>query len=62
MAAAHSPSVNCQRVSIYEYAKDVLPSGKTEEQQLRMVVGKLLVEMDENKLIKTKGLKWIIRS
>ena len=50
-----------KRDSIYEYLRDVLPSNKTEEQQLRMV-GKLLVEMDENKLITTKGRKWIIRS
>ncbi len=46
---------------IYEYLRDVLPSNKTDEQQLRMV-GKLLVEMDGNKLITTKGRKWIIRS
>ena len=50
-----------KRDSIYEYLRDVLPFNKTEEQQLRMV-GKLLVEMDENKLITTKGRKWIIRS
>lgn len=50
-----------KRDSIYEYLRDVLPSNKTDEQQLRMV-GKLLVEMDENKLITTKGRKWIIRS
>lgn len=50
-----------KRDSIYEYLRDVLPSNKTNEQQLRMV-GKLLVEMDENKLITTKGRKWIIRS
>lgn len=49
-----------KRDSIYEYLRDVLPSNKTDEQQLRMV-GKLLVEMDENKLITTKGRKWIIR-
>ena len=49
-----------KRDSIYEYLRDVLPSNKTEEQQLRMV-GKLLVEMDDNKLITTKGRKWIIR-
>ena len=28
MAAVHSSSVNCQRVSIYEYAKEVFPSKK----------------------------------
>lgn len=50
-----------KRDSIYEYLRDVLPSNKTDEQQLRMV-GKLLVEMDENELIATKGRKWIIRS
>lgn len=50
-----------KRDSIYEYLRDVLPSNKTDEQQLRMV-GKLLVEMNENQLITTKGRKWIIRS
>ena len=50
-----------KRDSIYEYLRDVLPSNKTDEQRLRMV-SKLLVEMDENELITTKGRKWIIRS
>ena len=50
-----------KRDSFYEYLRDVLPSNKTDEQRLRMV-GKLLVEMDENELITTKGRKWIIRS
>lgn len=50
-----------KRDGIYEYLKDVLPANKTEEQQLRMV-GKLLVEMDEEKLIALNGRRWIIRS
>ena len=50
-----------KRDSFYEYLRDVLPSNKTDEQRLRML-GKLLVEMDGNKLITTKGRKWIIRS
>ena len=35
-----------KRDSIYEYIRDVLPSGKTEEQQLRHV-GRLLVDLNE---------------
>ncbi len=50
-----------KRDAIYEYLKDVLPQQKTKYQQLRMV-GKLLVEMDEEELITTYGRKWLIRS
>lgn len=39
-----------KRDSIYEYLKDVLPANKTEEQQLRYV-GRLLVELNEEKQI-----------
>ena len=49
-----------KRDSIYEYLKDVLPQNKTEEQQLRYV-GRLLVELNEEKLIDRIGLKWILK-
>lgn len=45
--------------SIYEYLKDVLPANKTKEQQLRYV-GRLLIELNEEKLIDRIGLKWIL--
>lgn len=48
-----------KRDSIYEYLKDVLPANKTEEQQLRYV-GRILVELNEEKLIDRIGLKWIL--
>ena len=48
-----------KRDSIYENLKDVLPAHKTEEQQLRYV-GRLLVELNEEKLIDRIGLKWIL--
>ena len=49
-----------KRDSIYEYLKDVLPTNKTEEQQLRYV-GRLLVELNEEKQIDRIGLKWILK-
>lgn len=49
-----------KRDSIYEYIKDVLPSSKTEEQQLRHV-GRLLVELNEEGLIHRNGLKWLLK-
>ena len=49
-----------KRDSIYEYLKDVLPQNKTEEQQLRYV-GRLLVELNEEKQIDRIGLKWILK-
>lgn len=49
-----------KRDSIYEYLRDVLPSNKTEEQQLRYV-GRLLVELNEEKQIDRIGLKWILK-
>ncbi len=49
-----------KRDSIYEYLKDVLPANKTEEQQLRYV-GRLLVELNEEKQIGRIGLKWILK-
>ena len=49
-----------KRDSIYEYLKDVLPTNKTEEQQLRYV-GRLLVELYEEKQIDRIGLRWILK-
>ena len=49
-----------KRDSIYEYLKDVLHANKTEEQQLRYV-GRLLVELNEEKLIDRIGLRWILK-
>ena len=48
-----------KRDSIYEYLKDVLPQGKTEEQQLRYL-GRLLAEMNEERMIDRNGLRWIL--
>lgn len=49
-----------KRDSIYEYLKDVMPQNKTEEQKIRYV-GRLLVEMNEEKSIGRIGLKWILK-
>ena len=49
-----------KRDNIYEYLKDVLPQNKTEEQKIRYV-GRLLVEMNEEKTIGRIGLKWILK-
>ena len=49
-----------KRDSIYEYLKGVLPTNKTEEQQLRYV-GRLLVELNEEKQIDRIGLRWILK-
>lgn len=49
-----------KRDSIYEYLNDVLPANKTEEQQLRYV-GRLLVELYEEKQINRIGLRWILK-
>ena len=43
-----------KRDSIYEYIKDVLPSGKTEEQKLRSL-GDILKAMKKEDLIRTDG-------
>lgn len=48
-----------KRDSIYEYLHDALPSSKTKDQQLRMI-GKLLVEMNEEGMILPSGRKWVI--
>ena len=49
-----------KRDCIYEYLKDVLPANKTEEQKLRYV-GRLLVELNEEKQIDRIGLRWILK-
>ncbi len=49
-----------KRDSIYEYLKDVLPANKTEEQQIRYV-GRLLVELNEEKQKDRIGLRWILK-
>ena len=49
-----------KRDSIYEYLKDVLPTNKTGEQKLRYV-GRLLVELNEEKQIDRIGLRWILK-
>lgn len=48
-----------KRDSIYEYMKDVLPQSKTEEQRLRYL-GRLLVEMNEERIIDRNGLRWFL--
>ena len=48
-----------KRDSIYEYLKDVLPTNKTEEQQLRML-GDLLKAMKLEERIKTDGRNWFL--
>lgn len=55
----NSGSEGARREFIYKYLKDVLPSNKTEEQQLR-IVGRLLVEMNEEGLIGKEGLRWFV--
>ena len=54
-------SEGAKRDSIFDYVKDVLPNGMTNEQKLRKL-GKLLVQMEEENLITTIGRKWQIRS
>ena len=56
----YAGSEGAKRDSIYEYLKDVLPQNKTEEQQLRYV-GRLLVELYEEKQIDRIGLRWILK-
>ena len=57
---SNAGSEGAKRDSIYEYLKDVLPANKTEEQQLRYV-GRLLVELNEEKQIDRIGLRWIFK-
>ena len=55
----NSGSEGARREFIYKYLKDVLPSNKTEEQQLR-IFGRLFVEMNEEGLIGKEGLRWFV--
>lgn len=50
-----------RREIIYEYLKDLLPSNKSQEQQLRYL-GRLLVEMNEDGTIERIGLRWLLSS
>lgn len=50
-----------RREIIYDYLKDVLPSNKSQEQQLRYL-GRLLVEMNEERTIERFGLRWLLSS
>ena len=48
-----------RREIIYDYLKDVLPSNKSKEQQLRYL-GRLLVEMNEEGTVGRIGLRWLL--
>lgn len=50
-----------RREIIYDYLKDLLPSNKSQEQQLRYL-GRLLVEMNEEGTIERSGLRWLLSS
>lgn len=50
-----------RREIIYDYLKDLLPSNKSQEQQLRYL-GRLLVEMNEEGRIERSGLRWLLSS
>lgn len=50
-----------RREIIYDYLKDMLPSNKSQEQQLRYL-GRLLVEMNEEGTIERIGLRWLLSS
>lgn len=54
-------SDGARREIIYNYLREVLPSNKTQEQQLRYL-GRLLVEMNEEGTIERIGLKWLLSS
>ena len=56
---SHAGNDGAKRDSIFEYLKDVLPQNKTEEQQLRYL-GRLLAEMNEERMIDRNGLRWIL--
>lgn len=48
-----------RREIIYDYLKDLLPSNKSQEQQLRYL-GRLLVDMNEERTIERIGLRWLL--
>lgn len=50
-----------RREIIYDYLKDLLPSNKSQEQQLRYL-GRILVEMNEEGTIERSGLRWLLSS
>lgn len=50
-----------RREIIYDYLRDLLPSNKSQEQQLRYL-GRLLVEMNEEGVIGRIGLRWLLSS
>lgn len=50
-----------RRDIIYDYLKDLLPSNKSQEQQLRYL-GRLLVEMNGEGTIERIGLRWLLSS
>ena len=50
-----------RREIIYDYLRDLLPSNKSQEQQLRYL-GRLLVEMNEEGTIGRIGLRWLLTS
>lgn len=50
-----------RREIIYDYLKDLLPSNKSQEQQLRYL-GRLLVEMNAEGTIERIGLRWLLSS
>ena len=52
-------SSGAKRDAIFEYLKEVLPQNKTKEQQERML-GHILSDMRENKMISIEGRTWYI--
>ncbi|MBQ8674127.1 MAG: hypothetical protein IJ511_08800 [Bacteroides sp.] len=51
--------IGAKRDAILEYLKEVLPQNKTHEQQERML-GHILSDMRENKIISIEGRTWYI--
>lgn len=56
----NSGSAGAKRDAILDYLKDVLPQTKTSEQQERMV-GNILAEMKEAKIVDVKGRMWYVK-
>ena len=53
-------SIGAKRDAIFDYLKEVLPQNKTQGQQERML-GHILSEMRENKMISIEGRTWYIK-
>ena len=53
-------STGAKRDAIFDYLKEVLPQNKTQGQQERML-GHILSEMRENKMISIEGRTWYIK-